>query len=180
MAVLRTPKHAYLRLLAALLQATASDDGTWRLWHAADGELILSGEGHTDWVGGVAFHPCGHFLASASGDATVKVWDLAKPARGCVATLAEHTAAVWSAAWHDGGEVVASAGLDHTVRVWDAARGTCKLVRCCCCCCASAGPRVELCLICAACVVSVKHDDSVFVGGAGLRWAALQPCKPLQ
>jgi sperm-associated antigen 16 protein len=56
-----------------MLQATASDDGTWRLWHLPAGDLIMSGEGHKDWVAAVDFHPSGACLASGAGDAIVKV-----------------------------------------------------------------------------------------------------------
>lgn len=41
----------------ALTQVTGSDDKTWKMWHLPKGDLIMSGEGHTDWVAGVAFHP---------------------------------------------------------------------------------------------------------------------------
>ena len=109
------------------MQATASDDHTWRLWHMPDGDLIMSGEGHTDWVAAVDFHPRGAALASASGDATVKLWDFAQ--QQCVATLAEHTAAVWAIAWHDTGAFLASASLDHCMRLWDVAAIACKSVR---------------------------------------------------
>lgn len=36
---------------------TASDDKTWKMWHLPKGDLILSGEGHKDWVAGLDFHP---------------------------------------------------------------------------------------------------------------------------
>jgi sperm-associated antigen 16 protein len=107
-------------------QATASDDNTWRMWHVPDGDLIMSGEGHKDWVGGIDFHPRGIGLASASGDATIKIWDFAQQA--CVATLTEHTAAVWSVAFHDMGEFLASCSLDHCIRLWDVEMATCKSV----------------------------------------------------
>jgi len=67
---------------------TGSDDTTWKLFHVPNGELIMSGEGHTDWIGGVAFHPKGNFLASASGDGTVKVWDFINAC--CAYTFVEH------------------------------------------------------------------------------------------
>ena len=37
--------------------ATGSDDTTWKLWSVPNGDLIMSGEGHVHWVGGVEFHP---------------------------------------------------------------------------------------------------------------------------
>jgi hypothetical protein len=43
---------------------TASDDKTWKMWHLPNGDLIMSGEGHKDWVAGVDFHPKGMCLAS--------------------------------------------------------------------------------------------------------------------
>ena len=52
--------------------ATASDDGSWKLWSLPAGELVLSGDGHKDWVSSVAFHPAGTHLASGSGDSTVR------------------------------------------------------------------------------------------------------------
>lgn len=48
----------------------------------------MSGEGHQDWVGGVSFHPRGNFLATSSGDGTVKVWDFVNAS--CAYTFTEH------------------------------------------------------------------------------------------
>ena len=45
--------------------ATASDDYTWKIWTIPNGELIMSGEGHTDWIAALAFHPKGSHLATA-------------------------------------------------------------------------------------------------------------------
>jgi len=39
------------------IMATASDDRTWKLWSVPNGELILTGHGHSDWVAGCDFHP---------------------------------------------------------------------------------------------------------------------------
>jgi WD40 repeat protein len=36
---------------------TASDDSTWRMWGLPAGDLIMTGEGHKDWVSGLDFHP---------------------------------------------------------------------------------------------------------------------------
>jgi hypothetical protein len=55
--------------------ATVSDDCMWKIWNMEDGENILSGEGHKDWLSGVDFHPAGSHLVTSGGDNTVKIWD---------------------------------------------------------------------------------------------------------
>ena len=52
------------------------------------GDLVLSGEGHSDWISDVQFHPSGTLLATSSGDGTVKVWDFERSK--CSQTFAEH------------------------------------------------------------------------------------------
>ena len=37
--------------------ATTSDDHHWKMWSVPSGEIIMTGEGHTDWVSGCDFHP---------------------------------------------------------------------------------------------------------------------------
>jgi WD40 repeat protein len=69
--------------------ATASDDFTWKIWTLPQGELIMSGEGHKDWVSGIAFHPKGSHLATSSGDSTIKVWDFINAS--CAHTFKDHT-----------------------------------------------------------------------------------------
>src|SRR5262249_43927240 len=46
-------------------------------WDLATGKFIASLEGHTDEVFGVALTPDGERVVSASGDQTLRVWDLA-------------------------------------------------------------------------------------------------------
>jgi hypothetical protein len=82
-------------------------------------------DGHTDWVRGVcAVRVDGReLLASASDDATVRIWD---PATGAPdRTLQGHTAGVRGVCvvQVDGHELLASAGIDRTVRIWDPATG---------------------------------------------------------
>jgi WD40 repeat protein len=55
--------------------ASASEDGTVKVWDADKGQELLTLQGHTNWVSSVAFSPDGRRLASASSE--VKVWDAA-------------------------------------------------------------------------------------------------------
>ena len=97
--------------------ASASDDKTWKVWAIPDGEIVMSGSGHTDWISDCDFHPNGSKIATASGDNTVKIWDFAKAE--CVATFADHTHAVWGCSWHTSGDFLATCSMDCTSKIWD-------------------------------------------------------------
>ena len=105
------------------LLATASSDGTARVWDPATGEYLRTLTGHASRVLGVAFSPDGRLLAAASDDATARVWD---PATGdCLRTLTGHTGAVYGVAFSPDGRLLATASDDGTARVWDPATGDC-------------------------------------------------------
>jgi tRNA A-37 threonylcarbamoyl transferase component Bud32 len=101
--------------------ASGSDDKAVRLWRAADGTLLRTLEGHTDWVRSVAFSPDGQTLASGSDDHTVRLWRVSDGA--LLRTLEGHTGSVWSVAFSPDGQTLASGAVDTTVRLWRAADG---------------------------------------------------------
>jgi len=98
--------------------ASASGDGTAKVWDAGTGQETLTLKGHTGWVTSVAFSPDGKQLASANGDGTVQVWDAGTGQE--TLTLKGHTGRVVSVAFSPDGKRLASAGTDKTVMVWDA------------------------------------------------------------
>jgi WD40 repeat protein len=89
------------------------------------GQVIRTLAGHLGFVNGVTVTPDGHYAVSASGDRTLKVWDLAAAltaGRGtdrAVHTLKGHTGLVSSVALTPDGRFAVSASRDNTLKVWD-------------------------------------------------------------
>ncbi len=76
--------------------------------------------GHHDSVLGVASALNGAYIASASKDTTVQVWDTATGGVNAAA-YAGHSAAVNSVSWSPDGQFVVSGSDDMTVKVWKTA-----------------------------------------------------------
>lgn len=89
------------------------------------GALVRTLEGHTSFVSGVAVTANGRFAVSASGDTTLKVWDL--ESGQAVRTLHGHTYPVNGVAVTSDGRFAVSASRDRTLKVWNLESG--KAVR---------------------------------------------------
>ena len=103
------------------LLATASLDGTARLWEVASGVPIRTLTGHTHYVHEVAFSPDGTLLATASADGTARLWELASG--NCLRTLTGHMKSVHEVAFCPDGTLLATASADKTARLWGVASG---------------------------------------------------------
>ncbi|MGK7907822.1 MAG: hypothetical protein AB4040_11435 [Synechococcus sp.] len=95
--------------------ASASDDGTVKLWNL-EGQELQTLEGHREPVYSVSFSPTGDTLASASDDGTVKLWNLEGEE---LQTLQGHRGGVWSVSFSPTGDTLASASSDGTVKLWN-------------------------------------------------------------
>jgi WD40 repeat protein len=93
--------------------ATASLDGTARVWETSTGEPIATLT-HDDVVDTVSFSPDGQRLATASRDGTARVWEASTGEP--IATLT-HDAEVDTVSFSPDGQRVATASRDGTARI---------------------------------------------------------------
>lgn len=101
--------------------ASASADGTARVWDASTGKSLRTLSGHSAGLSDVCWSPDGALLATASDDLTLRVWDAATGR--LVHELSSHTHWVACCAWSASGTMLASGAYDESAVVWDAASG---------------------------------------------------------
>ncbi|HZW31462.1 MAG TPA: serine/threonine-protein kinase [Isosphaeraceae bacterium] len=89
-------------------------------WHAGE-KLMERSLAHREAVHAVAFSPDGRRLATACGDRTARLWDVAQ-GLPLVAPM-NHQGAVRSIAFSPDGRLIATTSDDRTLRRWDALTG---------------------------------------------------------
>ena len=82
------------------------------------GGTLLNLDQHTGAVMSVAWSPDGQYLATASEDHTVKVWNAHNGELIC--TYTGNTDEVYALAWSPQSNLIASGGGDNTVQIWNA------------------------------------------------------------
>ena len=110
---------------------SGSRDKTIKIWSVTNGKCLktiegytghlmsygrLMSDGHSESINCVAWSPDGTKIASASDDATIKIWSVMDGK--CLKTLKGHTRAITSVAWFPDGSKIISASNDGTIRVW--------------------------------------------------------------
>lgn len=101
--------------------ATASADGTARIWDTLTGGRLATFKGHVDQVRAVGFSEDGERVATASYDGIARVWDVATQKH--VAQFEGHTAPLTALAFCPDGSRVVTGSTDNTAQVWDATSG---------------------------------------------------------
>ncbi|KAK8848975.1 Coronin-like protein crn1 [Apiospora arundinis] len=110
--------------------ASASDDGKVMIWEVprdftlftdaeepADVAPVAKFGGHSRKVGQVLFNPAAeNILASASGDLTIKLWDVNA---GSAPLSLKHPDIVQSLSWNASGSMLVTTSRDKKIRVWD-------------------------------------------------------------
>lgn len=124
--VIEAASKRYKAALAAMggreLLVSCSDDFTLFLWDPADSKkAVVRMTGHQAIVNQISFSPDGRYVASASFDKKVKVWD-GRTGKFLV-NFVGHVGPAYQVCWSGDSRFLASSSKDSTVKVWRARFG---------------------------------------------------------
>ena len=103
--------------------AVGSEHGDIIILDAITGSQTAVFSGHINRIDCLTFSLNGIFLASASYDKTVKLWDM--QTGGIVRTFSGHSHLVWSVSISADCTTIASGSHDESIRLWDFQTGKC-------------------------------------------------------
>ena len=101
---------------------SGSDDFTMFLWEPADKKQPIARlTGHQQLINQVHFSPDTRFIASASFDKSIKLWD--GRTGKFLASLRGHVGPVYQIAWSADSRLLVSGSADSTIKVWNVQKG---------------------------------------------------------
>jgi len=113
------------------LLASCSDDFTAKIWSMKQDKYVYDFRHHTKEIYTIRWSPTGPgtnnpnkplVLASASFDATIKLWDITVGKELC--SLNKHVDPVYSVAFSPNGEYLASGSFDRCLHIWSVKDGS--------------------------------------------------------
>eukprot|EP01103_Thecamoeba_quadrilineata_P015470 TRINITY_DN4901_c0_g1_i1.p1 TRINITY_DN4901_c0_g1~~TRINITY_DN4901_c0_g1_i1.p1 ORF type:complete len:483 (-),score=71.86 TRINITY_DN4901_c0_g1_i1:152-1444(-) len=113
------------------LLASCSDDATSKIWKIDQDKCVYDFREHTKEIYTIKWSPTGPgsnnpnqklVLASASFDASIKIWDVEVGAK--LFTLTKHCDPVYSVAFSPSGEFLASGSFDRCLHIWSVKDGS--------------------------------------------------------
>ena len=100
------------------LLATASVDGTAKIWNYASGKETQILKGHAGQVRTVAFNKDGTIVATGGSDAAIRFWN-PKDGKTTKEFANAHKGGVECVTFSPDGSTLASTGADMSVKIWD-------------------------------------------------------------
>ncbi|MCX8124085.1 MAG: caspase family protein [Spirochaetes bacterium] len=100
--------------------ASASLDGTIKLWDVASGRLLRTMVGHSGTVEAIAFSPDGRTLVSCGADKTIKWWEVET---GKIVINIDTASYMKTIAFSPDGKMIATGSDDAKVKIWDWSTG---------------------------------------------------------
>lgn len=113
------------------LLASCSDDFSAKIWSLKSNKCIHDFREHTKEIYTIKWSPTGPntenpnkklVLASASFDATIKIWDV--EVGSCLYSLTKHLDPVYSVAFSPNGDYLASGSFDRCLHIWSVKDGS--------------------------------------------------------
>ncbi len=97
--------------------ATASNDGTVRVWDAFDGNELMRFGGQNEMYYSLEFSPDGRFIVAAGFSGRAQIWDT--ESADLILTLAGHSFYIYFVVFSPDGKYLITTSLDGTTKVWD-------------------------------------------------------------